>query len=215
MFLFLSIFFLIPSYFLQTPLQKFWIMKLISKYILAHTVSYFPCPIFLFSFFPFFKIILSFAQTQRKGKEKCKSLCYSYNWLIQLLCTKWCISQRPLLNHLELNCSNQTKLGLKLLLPSRKWKQLAIISMKWFFSGLWRNKPKLEELNWETNAFPMCLGNLNYYALRQSSSKPAIQYIVVRLLLLFFIKSLFSQCLKGKMTIFFNFPGVTGMKNRK
>lgn len=147
MFLFLSIFFLILSYFLQTPLQKFWIMKLISKYILAHTVSYFPCPIFLFSF-PFFKIILSFAQTQRKGKEKCKSLCYSYNWLIQLLCTKWCISQRPLLNHLELNCSNQTKLGLKLLLPSRKWKQLAIISMKWFFSGLWRNKLKLEELNW-------------------------------------------------------------------
>lgn len=80
-------FFLIPSYFLETPLQKFWIMKLISKYILAHTVSYFPCPIFLFSF-PFFKILLSFAQTQRKGKEKCKSLCYSYNWLIQLLCTK-------------------------------------------------------------------------------------------------------------------------------
>ena len=190
-------------------------MKLISKYILAHTVSYFPCPIFLFSF-PFFKIILSFAQTQRKGKEKCKSLCYSYNWLIQLLCTKWCISQRPLLNHLELNCSNQTKLGLKLLLPSRKWKQLAIFSMKWFFSGLWRNKPKLEELNWETNAFPMCLGNLNYYALRQSSSKPAIQYIVVQLLLLlFFIKSLFSQCIKGKLTIFFNVPGVTGTKNRK
>lgn len=147
MFLFLSIFFLIPSYFLETPLQKFWIMKLISKYILAHTVSYFPFPIFLFSF-PFFKILLSFAQTQRKGKENCKSLCYSYNWLIQLLCTKWCISQRSLLNHLELNCSNQTKLGLKLLLPSRKWKQLAIFSMKWFFSGLWRNKLKLEELNW-------------------------------------------------------------------